>query len=1035
MKFVSALQSCSVPGPSLTFVFDGSRLTGAVQVQASSDSRPSRTPPEPRVTFVTPAFNAAATIDRCLESLVAQSTPDWEAVVVDDGSSDGTHDAVLDWTLRDPRIRLMSQHHAGVSAARNAGLAAARGEFVVFLDADDTVAPTYLERMLSQTNRCGVDAVCCGSNRVSITGKIIERSDAPRLDRNPSELCRKHPPAPLHALMIRRSCVIEAGGFDPRLSAFEDWDLWLRLVGTSLSFAIERQHLASYWRTESSLTSNGREMMRSYQIVATRTSDPGTVLVHNALGPLGPVPTEDVLEAALWNCGLAIGAGRDPAPVLDTVSGPVWLPSGKHALANAFLRGLSIGCQCETAEFIGLWQEFAPAILAFLVRLERHLDVPGAAYALLKATERETIRGDFNGIRVLTRTAGVMISPRIALHGVALPNDVDSVMFRFPGLKAVLETPVWGPLSGREARDILAARGWRRVVQAAKIDMLAPEVMRLVDRPVRSAVRALRGKRRAPVGEAAPAMPRDTPEIHAEQSRQAEIIAEVRADVRDHPIGLKVSPRPFYIGPDFTVATHEERIAAWDDYFKSSPDPWNYASDYEQIKYERTLDIIPAGPVGRALELACAEGRFTQRLAERAQWVRGLDISPAALERAAERCRGMENVEFVASDFFVEPLEGKWDLITCCEVLYYMADVDALQRFAEQVCNALTPGGHFIQAHGYDVACTPGRTGFEWEIPFDGREIAESFRKVKGLKHVRSLDTELYRIDLFTKTEAEVPFLTETASIGASLDYQVEKFVIWNGAITTQAKVERERAYSLPVLMYHRVATESPAELAPYCIKPDDLLRQLRFLRRRGFRSTSIAEWQSAHRRGSLVGRPILLTFDDAYLDFYETAWPILRKNNFSAHVFVPTQHVGGRAEWDRAYGEPAPLMSWRMIAELAAEGVTFGSHLTSHTRPDFLSSDELLREAVRSRSQLEDVLGVEVDTIAAPFGVTDHRIEQVFAAAGYRQGFLDQGGMASVFGLKMLTPRIEVAAGDDINAFAVKVGMHEQPPGPLDAL
>ena len=79
--------------------------------------------------------------------------------------------------------------------------------------------------------------------------------------------------------------------------------------------------------------------------------------------------------------------------------------------------------------------------------------------------------------------------------------------------------------------------------------------------------------------------------------------------------------------------------ARWESLF-AAPDPWGYSSDYEQTKYEHTLELLPEGPIGRALELACAEGHFTVQLAPRVGTLVAADIAAKALERAAERCAG-----------------------------------------------------------------------------------------------------------------------------------------------------------------------------------------------------------------------------------------------------------------------------------------------------------------------------------------------------------------------------------------------------------
>ena len=99
-----------------------------------------------RIAVVTPAHNVAAYIGVTIASVIAQSHPDWAMLVVDDGSTDRTAEAVAGFA--DPRLRLLRQANQGVSAARNRGLAVADGEAVLFLDADDVLAPDALARLV-----------------------------------------------------------------------------------------------------------------------------------------------------------------------------------------------------------------------------------------------------------------------------------------------------------------------------------------------------------------------------------------------------------------------------------------------------------------------------------------------------------------------------------------------------------------------------------------------------------------------------------------------------------------------------------------------------------------------------------------------------------------------------------------------------------------------------------------------------------------------------------------------------------------------
>jgi glycosyltransferase involved in cell wall biosynthesis len=155
---------------------------------------------------------------------------DWELIAVDDGSSDDT----LAWLEAQPdaRIRPLTQTNQGVSAARNAGLDAARGRYVAFLDADDTWAPTFVERMLAGL-QARPDAVLayCGWQNVGLPGERSAPFVPPDYENaNKAETLFAGCRWPIHAALVRRDAVLAAHGFDLTLKNAEDYALWLRVA-------------------------------------------------------------------------------------------------------------------------------------------------------------------------------------------------------------------------------------------------------------------------------------------------------------------------------------------------------------------------------------------------------------------------------------------------------------------------------------------------------------------------------------------------------------------------------------------------------------------------------------------------------------------------------------------------------------------------------------------------------------------------------------------------------------------------------------
>ena len=184
----------------------------------------------PTITVVMPCFNAAQTVFHAIASVHAQTFREWELIVVDDGSSDNSASVVRG--IADPRIRLFSQANAGSSAARNYGLRQARGQYIAFLDSDDSWEPRFLETMVNALEPIDEAVLAyCGWQNLGVEGGRGEPfvpPDYDPLDRAEVLLggCRW----PIHGVLVRKEAIDRAGGFDETLEASVDYDLWLRVA-------------------------------------------------------------------------------------------------------------------------------------------------------------------------------------------------------------------------------------------------------------------------------------------------------------------------------------------------------------------------------------------------------------------------------------------------------------------------------------------------------------------------------------------------------------------------------------------------------------------------------------------------------------------------------------------------------------------------------------------------------------------------------------------------------------------------------------
>lgn len=161
-----------------------------------------------------------------------------------------------------------------------------------------------------------------------------------------------------------------------------------------------------------------------------------------------------------------------------------------------------------------------------------------------------------------------------------------------------------------------------------------------------------------------------------------------------------------------------------------------------------------------------------------------------------------------------------------------------------------------------------------------------------------------------------------------------------------------------------------------------------------------------------------MLTFDDGLQDFADSAWPLLRNHDFTAEVFVVTDFVGGTARWDSAYGPTAPLMDAETISLLHAQGARFGSHLATHSGAEGLATLDLVGELARSRAALSRWTGRPVQSMAAPYGLSDDRLRRLARDAGFKTCFGGREGFVSLGDDPIDLPRIEVLGGWSIDEF-----------------
>src|SRR5258705_3055544 len=217
----------------------------------------------PLVSIVVPAFNVDWCVRRAIDSVLAQSFPEWELIVVNDGSTDDTRSVLASYGQA---LRVIDQENRGMSAARNAGIRAARGSLVAFLDADDYWLPDKLSRQVDLMQAKPDIGFCSTSARIeNPDGEFLNLWQFRHESTNVLQTLFVENAAiagGCSAVVVRKSLLDRVGLFDERLRGFEDPDLWIRLAAVA-GYACIEEALVVVMRRENNVSRNLHEMRKA----------------------------------------------------------------------------------------------------------------------------------------------------------------------------------------------------------------------------------------------------------------------------------------------------------------------------------------------------------------------------------------------------------------------------------------------------------------------------------------------------------------------------------------------------------------------------------------------------------------------------------------------------------------------------------------------------------------------------------------------------------------------------------------------------
>jgi peptidoglycan/xylan/chitin deacetylase (PgdA/CDA1 family) len=221
--------------------------------------------------------------------------------------------------------------------------------------------------------------------------------------------------------------------------------------------------------------------------------------------------------------------------------------------------------------------------------------------------------------------------------------------------------------------------------------------------------------------------------------------------------------------------------------------------------------------------------------------------------------------------------------------------------------------------------------------------------------------------------------------------------------------------YQIPILMYHRI--DFPSEEAPgIFVTPATFERQMEFLKVHRYNVLSLSDYAAKLKSGEdIPSKTVVITFDDGHADNFTNAFPVLRQLGFPATIFMITSNIGAPG-W----------LTKEDIQILDESGISIGSHTLDHTFiPKITSDEEVRRQIVESKTELETILGHPVDLFSYPAGGFTQRAREIVKEAGYRAAVTTNHGKKKhdVFALHRI--KIKESSGNLFNFWIKTSGLY----------
>jgi len=195
----------------------------------------------PEISIIVPCYNQAQYLDECLQSVLDQTYTNWECIIINDGSPDNTEEIAKRWVQKDKRFHYLYKNNGGVSSARNAGIAQAKGEWILPLDGDDKIGSNYLN-LASKVFLENPHIIYCNSEYFGAKKgeMILEKFNTTTILLENQIFC---------SAFFKKTLWTQVEGYDEKMTVgYEDWEFWLRFIKLNSLQVVKLNYVGFYYR-------------------------------------------------------------------------------------------------------------------------------------------------------------------------------------------------------------------------------------------------------------------------------------------------------------------------------------------------------------------------------------------------------------------------------------------------------------------------------------------------------------------------------------------------------------------------------------------------------------------------------------------------------------------------------------------------------------------------------------------------------------------------------------------------------------------